>query len=96
MSKIKEQKILELVSEALDSDQYVSLHFTQFNRISGKLVPVRREDVEYKAQEYADLLDAPYTHNEHEVANDFSIKTHTVNIIFSYLTAEQYKDDGEE
>ncbi|AOH54448.1 hypothetical protein ABE28_008795 [Peribacillus muralis] len=87
-------KLMEMVSEALDKQAYVSIHFTQFEK-ANDFKPVFKEDVEEKAKKIADMLSVSVGES---VSNSFMIDAgyDCVNLCFSYLPEEKKSEYMEE
>ncbi|MGE7880336.1 hypothetical protein [Peribacillus muralis] len=80
-------KLMEMVSEALDKQAHVSIHFSQFE--TEKFTPVYKEDVEGKAKEIAGMLSTDIKARETDVANSFTVDTNQFHFCFSYLPEEK-------
>ena len=96
MNETKKAKLLELFSEALDKNEYVTVHFGQYDK-KNDYKPVLLEDVATKVHEYSVELDYSVNHLENEeVANSYLIEGDNVSIVFCYLTQDQIKAAEEE
>ncbi|MGG4267394.1 hypothetical protein [Peribacillus simplex] len=77
-------KLMEMFSEALDKEAYVSIHFTQYEKVND-FKPVFKNEVEDKANEIADMLSVNV---QKSVSDSFNIDTDYIHLCFSYLPPE--------
>ncbi|MFE3973151.1 MULTISPECIES: hypothetical protein [unclassified Peribacillus] len=82
MDQQTKEKIMELVSEALDKNAYVNIHFTQFEK-TNDFKPVFKNDVESKAKELAEMLSVNVQETDSLVVDN-----DTIRFCFSYLPPE--------
>lgn len=96
MDQQTKTKLMDLVSEALDKEAYVSIHFSQYETKDFK--PVLKEDVEDKAKEIADLMSVNLKNmnTKESIVPSFNINAENINLCFSYLptkTAAGYMEE---
>lgn len=75
------EKVMQLISQAIDNGAYISVHEVQINKNWSR---VTREEAEKKAVEASVALDSTIEHSESEHANSFDVSKNKIRFAFSY------------
>ncbi|MFJ8268502.1 hypothetical protein [Peribacillus asahii] len=86
---MNKEKLMDLVSEAIDQGAYISINFTQFQK-EGELVV--RADVEGKAQEVSRILSGPAKEVQGESADFFCINNKEISVTLAFLNKKQLRE----
>lgn len=92
---MNKEKLLELISVAVDKKASISIHFSQYHK-DGDRNPVTGKEAHEMIHHFAEALSiTDISHNTGQIhADDYSINTSDYFIACSYVPSEEEKEDG--
>jgi hypothetical protein len=89
--KMNKEKLMQLLSEAIDKGSYVSIHMSQFDQSEGKFAPVNQETANDYINRFQEAfgIDKEVTHDTNGHSHSYSFSTGEYYVACSYVPNKQ-------